>query len=388
MDIQKIQHYLQEHRLDGWLLYDFNKMNPIAYSIAEISGMTTRRWFCLIPAHGEVQWIIPVIEQHIFTDKIGQKHIYQTWKQLWEKLADLLTTGHTIAMEYSPNCAIPYVSRVDAGTVELVQQMGVKVVTSSHLVQHFQALLSAAQYDSHRQAVNGVYEAKNRALKYIQEQREKQVEVREWQVQQFIMAVFKELNLITNHPPIVAVNANASNPHYAPLEGQSDTIKYGDLVLLDIWAKLDQDRAIYADITWMAYVGAEVPGNILEIWNVVREARDNAVRKVQSAFTTNRPIHGYEVDDASREVIQAAGYGEYFVHRTGHNIHEEDHGNGAHMDNFETHDERPIVPNTLFSIEPGIYLPDFGIRSEINVFIDPDQGAVITTLPQTGIECI
>ncbi len=388
MDVKAIQQHLKEAKLDGWLMYDFQGTNPIALSVTGIKGMSTRRWYCFIPAEGEVQWIIPVIEQHLFANQPGIHYIYQTWKGLWEGLSKILKSRTRIAMEYSPNCAIPYVSRVDAGTLELVQQMGVNVVSSAHLVQFFQATLNAAQYESHLKAVESVYKAKDDAIRFIQTNLEKQSVVTEWMVREFIADRFIEYGLITSFLPIIAVNKNASNPHYEPTEDGSTAISRDDLVLLDIWAKLDQRSTIYADITWMVYTGKSVPSLVENIWKIVRDARDAGVRIVQKAFVGNMPICGYEVDDATRKVITDAGYGKYFIHSTGHNIHEKDHGDGAHMDNFETYDEREILPRTLFSIEPGIYLPELGIRSEINVYIHPEKGPQITTPPQTSLTLI
>ncbi len=388
MDVQPIQEYLRENELDGWLLYDFQGMNPIARDIARIEGFSTRRWFCFIPARGEPQWIIPVIEQHIFEGKPGQFHVYETWKSLWQKLTEILKTRFKIAMEYSPNCAIPYVSRVDAGTLELVQQMEVEIVSSGELVQYFQARLTDEQYETHLGAVDGVYEVKNSAIRFIQENLERQLEVSEWMVRQHIAKKFKELKMATDFLPIIAVNENAANPHYEPLEDRFKLIQKNDLVLMDIWAKLDRKHSIYADITWMSYVGEEIPSDIQKVWRIVCEARDAAVNKIKKAFITNKEICGYEVDDVTRKVIKKAGYEKYFFHRTGHNIHEQVHGNGTHMDNYETHDERVIVPRTCFSIEPGIYLPEFGIRSEINMYIHPEKGPIITTPPQTGLTTI
>lgn len=388
MDIQAIQEYLREHNLDGWLLYDFQGMNPIACSMANIQGMTTRRWFCFIPAKGELQWIIPAIEQHVFDGKPGQFHVYPTWKVLWEKLTEILKTRFKIAMEYSPNCAIPYVSRVDAGTLELVRQMEVEIVSSGDLVQYFQARLTEKQYESHLKAVDAIYKIKDQTIQFVREERDQSLEVTEWMVQQFIADKFREMGIVTNNLPIIATNQHASNPHYEPREENRTPIVNGDLLLMDIWGKLDQDYAIYADITWMAFIGPEIPDEIQNVWDIVRNARDNATQFVKSAMVTNKVIHGYEVDEMARNVIKDAGYGEFFFHRTGHNIHEQDHGNGAHMDNFETYDERRILPRTLFSIEPGIYLPNFGIRSEINVYIHPEKGPQVTTLPQTGITTI
>ncbi|OQY26832.1 MAG: hypothetical protein B6244_12655 [Candidatus Cloacimonetes bacterium 4572_55] len=388
MNYQEIQEYLKDHKLDGWLLYDFQGTNPIARSVAQIEGMSTRRWYCFIPSRGELQWIIPAIERHLFESKPGQFHIYKTWKGLWEKLSNILKSRSKIAMEYSPNCAIPYISRVDAGTVELVNQMEIEIVSSGDLVQHFQARLTEKQYESHLKAVDLVYEAKDSAIHFIRHQLDDQLEVSEWMTRQFLADEFKKLGLITNYLPIVAVNENAGNPHYESMGKKSSLITKGDLVLMDIWAKINEKHSIYADITWMSYVGEEVPTDVENVWTIVRDARDRGVQTVKNAFIANDEIRGYEIDDATRQVIQDAGYGDYFIHRTGHNIHEEDHGNGAHIDNFETHDARLIVPRTCFSIEPGVYLPQFGVRSEINVYIDPVQGPIVTTPPQTGLTIV
>jgi Xaa-Pro dipeptidase len=271
---------------------------------------------------------------------------------------------------------IPYVGLVDAGTVELVKSCGVEVVSSADLVQQFEASWSEEHWQSHRAAGQVVHQAVGTAFAAIRDAAHAGKEISEYDVQQEMVRLFAANGLITDEPPCVAVNANTADPHYSPSPEASRPIRAGDFVLLDVWAKENKPGAVYFDITWTGYVGEKVPERYSKVFEVVREARDNAIILVQKSLQAGRILHGYQVDDAAREVIERNGYGTFFVHRTGHSIGEDVHGNGANMDNFETHDERRIIPRTCFSIEPGIYLHDFGVRSEVNVFIGAREACV------------
>jgi Xaa-Pro dipeptidase len=279
-------------------------------------------------------------------------------------------------MQYSPMCAIPYVSLVDGGTLELVRSCGVEIATSANLVQLFEARWSAEQLEMHLEAGRRVDRVRGEAFKYIASALNSGRAINEWDVNRFIRAGFAQAGLVTDHGPIVGVNANMSNPHYEPEAEGSAPIRKGDAVLIDMWAKLDKAGAVYYDITWTGYCGAEPPSAIQNVFDVVSGGRDRAIELVKTGISQSKTIHGFEVDDAARGFIKEKGVAEYFVHRTGHSIGEEVHGTGANMDNLETHDERKLIPGTCFSIEPGVYLPEFGIRSEVNMYIGTSEAFV------------
>ena len=381
MRIAEIQQALREEGLDGWLFFDHHRRDPLAYRVLQFepTQMVTRRWYYLVPAQGEPRGMVHKIEAEVLAPLPGQKIPYSGWAQQREKLAELLTGCKTVAMQYSPLCAVPYVSNVDAGTVELVRETGVDIRSSANLIQLFEARWSAEQYEMHKEAgrrVDGVLRAAfNSAVT---------VPSTEYSIQQFIRMAFEHEGMVTDHGPIVAVNQNASNPHYEPTSASCSLIRAADLILIDLWAKLDRPGAVYYDITWTGYYGANPPDRMQNVFAIVSGARDAAVKLVQDAAAQGRELAGYQVDDAARGHIQAAGYADFFFHRTGHSIGEEVHGNGANMDNLETHDERKIIPGTCFSVEPGIYLPEFGIRSEVNVYRGPDR-AEVTGAVQTEL---
>jgi Xaa-Pro aminopeptidase len=306
----------------------------------------------------------------------GVKTQYSSWKSQIEQLRRMLAGCRRVAMQYSPRCAIPYVAMVDAGTLELVRECGVDVVSSADLVQQFEACWDEEKLAAHLEAGRRVDRIRRQAFDLVSARLGGNTAIGELEVKQFILDRFTESGLITDHGPIVAVNENASNPHYEPSPAHNRLIRPGDLLLIDMWAKLNAPGAVYYDITWTAYCGADPPDKMLEIFDIVCQARDRAVACVAEAAATGRELCGYEVDDAAREHIRQAGYGERFFHRTGHSIGTEVHGAGANMDNLETHDERRILPWTCFSIEPGIYLDEFGIRSEVNVFVGEGQAAI------------
>ena len=384
MNLDEIQRILKSCEIDGWLLYDFRGINPIAQRVAGVAeSMLTRRWFCYIPSRGDPTWLIHRIEQSHFSQVSGRIRNYMSWRELHHEIMTLLSDSGKVAMEYSPNASIPYVSRVDAGTLELIQSFGVQVVSSANLVQHIEACLTEDQLGTHREAARLILEVKDLAFAWISEQVKAGKSISEYDVQCLIMAHFDSMNLTAGHPPIVAVNANSSAPHYFPTSAKHQPVKEGDYILIDLWAKKDSLNAVYADTTWVAYAGKQAPEQYVKIFEIVRNARDRAVTFIRDMTAAGNTSYGYEVDDVARAYIAEKGYSECFVHRVGHNIGTEIHGNGVNIDNFETRDERPLIPGICFSIEPGIYLPEFGIRSEIDVFLaHPKQGGVIvTTVP-------
>ena len=378
MQIEEIQKALRNEKLDGWLFFDHHQRDPLAYRILKLNPTrtVTRRWYYLIPAEGEPKGLVHAIESGVLKGLPGTTKIYSSWSGQVEGIKSLLAGCRRVAMQYSPNCAIPYVSLVDGGTLELVRGAGVEVVTSANLVQLFEARWTADQLEMHLEAGRRVDRIRAEAFRTIGAALQAHRTINEWQVNRFIRDGFEKSGMITDHGPIVGVNANMSNPHYEPSPDGSSEIRKGDAVLIDMWAKLDRPGAVFYDITWTGYCGAEPPSAIQNVFEVVRDARERAVERVQSAMRNHETIHGFDVDDAARGHIKEKGFAEYFVHRTGHSIGEEVHGTGANMDNLETHDERRIIPGTCFSVEPGVYLPDFGIRSEVNVYVSPGEARV------------
>ena len=384
MKITEIQRQLTALELDAWLLYDFRGINPIAQNVAGLAeAHITRRWFCLIPARSEPRWLVHKIETSNFVDVQGNIELYAGWEELSTQMRVLLTDVKTVAMEYSPNAEIPYISRVDAGTLEWIRAFGIEVQTSAELAQRMEARLNDAQAAGHQTSARLVMQAKNRAFAWIGSQLRDGKAITEYDVQQQILGHFETMGLVTDHPPIVAVNAKSSDPHYAPSATDTQEIKAGDFILIDLWAKQKDPDAVFADTTWVAYAGKTVPTQYVEIFDIVKAARDRAVQFIRERWALDAPIHGYEVDDCVRGYITEKGYGEYFIHRTGHNIGTVIHGNGVNLDNLETRDARALISGICFSIEPGIYLSDFGVRTEIDVYLaGPGRdGVKVTTAP-------
>ncbi len=379
MRLAEIQKALREEGLDGWLFFDHHHRDPLAYRVLQFTpgSMVTRRWYYFVPASGTPRGLAHKIEAETLKELPGEVRFYAGWNELGDGLREILGGARRVAMQYSPDCAVPYVSMVDAGTVEWIRGMGVEVVTSANLIQLFEARWTPLELENHLEAGRRVDRIRAEAFRLVSERLRVGERVTEWEMQQFILARFRERGLMTDHGPDVAVNANASNPHYNPTQEACSAIGRGDLVLMDMWAKLDIPAGVYYDITWVGYCGEQPPSRMENIFSIVREARDKAVARVQRAISAKEPLCGYQVDDAARAHIRAAGLDHYFFHRTGHSIGSEVHGTGANMDNLETHDERRIIPWTCFSIEPGIYLPEFGIRSELNMFVG-DEGALVT----------
>jgi Xaa-Pro aminopeptidase len=377
MDLAKIQQELRNQGLNGWLFFDHHNRDPLAYRVLGIAPrMATRRWYYLIPAEGEPRGLEHRIERGMTAGAPGEKLLYSGWSEQVDRLRQMTAGMKRVAMQYSPLCAIPYVSMVDAGTVELVRSLGLEVVSSAELVQVFEARWSPAQLESHLEAGRRVDKIRGEAFRLIRERTRGGEPLSEVEVKNFIRERFAEAGLVTDHGPIVGVNANSSDQHYEPTEETTAPIRAGDWVLLDMWAKLDQPDAVYYDITWTGFCGDAPPEEMRKVFGVVTGARDAAIRRVEEAIAAGKELRGFEVDDASRAVIAAAGYGEYFVHRTGHSIGVEVHGSGANMDNLENHDERRVIPWTCFSIEPGVYLPHFGVRSEIDMFVGDSEARV------------
>jgi len=378
MQIEEIQNALREEKLDGWLFFDHHQRDPLAYRVLKLApGRTvTRRWYYLIPAHGDPKGLVHAIESGVLTGLPGSMQIYSSWGAQVDGLKSLLAGCQRVAMQYSPNCAIPYVSLVDAGTLELVRSAGVEVVTSANLIQLFEARWTAEQFAMHIEAGKRVDSVRAAAFQKIGAALKAGETITEWQVNRFIRDGFDKAGLVTDHGPIVAVNANMSNPHYEPEAETSLPIRKADAVLIDMWAKLDKPGAVFYDITWTGFCGPNPPSALQNIFEVVTGARDRAIERATTAISRNESIQGFQVDDAARGHIKKRGFGQYFVHRTGHSIGEEVHGTGANMDNLETHDERRIIPRTCFSIEPGVYLPEFGIRSEVNIYVGEGSAQV------------
>jgi len=384
MDLKAIQKALTEAGYDGWLFYDFHNRDLIGARVLKMDTrrFASRRWFYYIPAAGEPKKLVHKIEPWRCDQLPGEKFIYLPWEQQHEMLKEILKGSKKVAMQYSPNNAIPYVSIVDAGTFNLIQSFGVEIVSSADLVSQFESHLSMEDFDSHVEAGVVLQKVKDEAFKEIAKRIKNGDNPTEYQIYEFMVDMMKKGGLHFEDGPIVAVNDHAADPHFEPTPENTHTMMEGDLVLIDLWAKMDRPGSIYYDITWMGYIGTEVPEKIESIFQIGRQARDAAFNFVKERFASNTPVHGWEVDDVCRKVIVDAGYGEYFSHRTGHNIGEEVHGNGVHIDNLETKDERVIIKGTCFSVEPGIYMlhEKIGFRTEIDVFVT-DEGNVEVSGP-------
>lgn len=391
MELDRLQQALCDAGFDGWLFYDFRGSDPLAAGILGLdpAAHRTRRWFYYVPARGEPTRIVHAIETGALDGLPGRRLVYLPWTQLHDFVRATLAGAKRVAMQYSPMSAIPYVSRVDAGTVELVRSCGVEVGSSADLAQQFEVVWSDADYQSHLFAAERIGRLIDDTFAEIGRRVRESGAADEFGIQQFMWERYAADGLVSDHPPIVACNANSADPHFCPTASQSTAIRAGDFVLIDTWAKQAATRSVYFDVTWVGFVGAEPPREIVTVFQIVRDARDAAIQFVQDATRARRVIHGWQVDDAARHVIQRAGFADHFIHRTGHSIHTTTHGNGANMDNLETRDERQILPRTCFSIEPGIYLKGrFGVRSEVNLFVT-ENDAIVTGRPaQRAIVCI
>lgn len=389
MDLQAIQSELQKKGIDGWLFYDFHNRDAIAARILNMntSRFASRRWFYYIPASGEPQKLVHSIEQWRCDHLPGKKNVYLPWQQQHALLKEILGNAKKIAMQYSPYNAIPYVSIVDGGTIELIRSFGIEVVSSADLVSKFESHLTMEDYKSHCEASESMQFIKDSAFKEIARRMKENNPPTEYEIYEYMIDLYKKHNMVCEDGPIVAVNEHAADPHFEPTKENSYRMKEGDLVLIDLWAKKNKPGAIYYDITWMGYIGHSVPKEIEDIFQVARAGRLAALDFVKQCFKENKPVHGWEVDDICRNVLTKAGYGEYFIHRTGHNIGEEVHGNGCHIDNLETKDERVIIPGTCFSIEPGIYMPErkLGYRTEIDIFVTDEGNVEVSGRQQDAI---
>ena len=387
--ILEIQRVLREHdSTDGWLFYDFRGSDLLAYRVLLLDPRmhVTRRWYYWIPAHGTPQKLVHGIEPHVLDSLPGHSIAYVSWDQQRQSLARILTGHRRIAMQYSPMNAVPYVSRVDAGTIELVKSFGVDVVTSADFIQLFEARWTDRQLESHQYAAAALRRIVDEAFGHVSQCLTHGPGLTEYGLQQFILSRIKDAGMMTSSAPIAAVNEHSADPHYGPAAIGSSTMKRDDLVLIDLWAKQTDVGSVYADITWTAYAGSTVPEKHRAVFDVVRRGRDTALEFVRENVRVGRRPFGHEVDAACRSVIQVAGYGDQFIHRTGHSIGEEVHGNGANIDSLETHDTRRLMPRTCFSIEPGVYLAgEFGIRSELDVYLT-ERDALVFGLPlQTAL---
>ncbi len=382
--LEAIQQMLRAQSLDGWLLYDFHGINPIARRVAGIpqDRILSRRWACFIPAQGDPRWLVHAIEWGGLKDIIPEAHTYVRYGEWYDGVREILAGARRVAMEISPGGAIPTVSRVDGGTLDTVRSLGVDVLSSADLIQIAEAVWSPGQMESHRRAVRLLMATKDLAFALIREEVAGGRFPTELDVQQFILQEFRAGDLFTDHPPIVAVNEHAADPHYAPNPRENRPIGPGDVVLIDMWARENAPEAVYGDITWMGYVGEKPPRPLRDVFEVVRHARDAVVEWADERVRRGEPVHGYELDDVARGIIGKAGYGPYFIHRTGHSLGVDVHANGVNLDNLETQDRRRLMPGIGFTVEPGIYLLEqgFGVRLEIDCYVHEDE-VEVTTLP-------
>jgi Xaa-Pro dipeptidase len=381
MDLEKIQAALREQQVDGWLFYDHHHRDPIAYRILGLSESlhVSRRWYYFVPATGEPRKLTHRVESGKLASLPGSGSVYSSWQELDSGLRAMLEPYKTLAMQYSPRNAIMYVSMVDAGTIEDLRTMGKTIVSSADLVSRFEAVLTPEQIASHYQAQKAIDEILAEAWKYIAAGSHNEFDVMVW-----LREAMRRAGIAEGYGPNVSVNANSSDSHYEPTSTYARSINKGDFLLIDIWGQMDHPGSCFYDITWTGVVGRAPSDREQQVFSVVARARDAAIRTVQEAFAAGKPIAGWQADDAARTVIREAGFADFFTHRTGHSIASETHGNGANLDNLETHDERLILPYTCFSVEPGIYLPEFGVRSEINMLTEPGK-AVVTGPTQTEL---
>lgn len=377
MNLSAIQSTLRERNIDAWLFYDHHHRDPIAYRVLGLPEeiMVTRRWFYVIPASGDPVKLVHRIEAGHLDSLPGKKLVYSGWQELFAQIKTMLSSYRDIAMQYSPNNLVFTVSMVDGGTLDLIRGLGKNVVSSADLVAQFESTLTDEQIKTHYEARDLVDSITAEAFKEIG-RRVRNGGTREHDIQKWFMEAFGRENLVTDDPPIVAVNANSGNPHYEPGPSNSAAIREGDFVLLDVWAKKNTPGAVFYDITWTGFVGKSPSDRMREVFEVVRQGRDLGVKTVSDAISAGRAIAGWEVDRAVRDHIASKGFGDYFIHRTGHSIATNIHANGANMDDLEIHDERRILPNSCFSIEPGVYLPEFGVRSEVNMMVRPKAAEV------------
>ncbi len=376
-DISAIQDDLREAGLDGWLFYDFRGRDPLAQRILALpGGMRTRRWFYFVPAKGEPRKLVHKIEAASLESLPGERLFYSAQSELEKNLKKLVGRARRVAMQYSPKNTIPYVSMVDAGTVELVRAAGCRVMSSADLIQKYEAAWTPAQLESHLAAGIAIDRIVREAFQYAAKCVREKRAITEYDLKRWMLERFDEAQITTDEGPDIAVNENASDPHYQAEPGSSSPVREGDLLLLDVWGKTRSPESVYYDITWVGYLGAKVPEKHAKIFRIVREARDRAIEFVKKGVASGKPPQGCQVDSVAREHITKAGYGKYFFHRTGHSIGQMVHGNGANMDGLETHDVRRVIPRTCFSIEPGIYLPEFGVRSEVNVYVGEREARV------------
>jgi Xaa-Pro dipeptidase len=388
LDVAAVQDALSAEGLDGWLLYDFRGINPIALDVTGVSRqgghLATRRWYYLIPAAGEPRGLVHAIESATLTHLPGGTERYAGREQLEGGLKRLLAGMRRVAMEYSPLCAIPYVARVDAGTVELIRQIGVEVASSGDLVQRFSAVWRDPEIATHHAAADRLHRVKDRAFDAVASRTRDRVPTTEYDIQQLMAGWFTDEGLVSDSEPNVSAGENAGNPHYLPTATAARAIRADDLVLLDLWGKLDLPGAVFADITWVGYTGRRVPDRMTRAFDAVRDARDAGIGLVQSRIRAGQDVRGWEVDRAAASVLRDGGYGDRILHRTGHSLGEAVHGNGVNMDDYETHDDRRLLPGTGFTIEPGVYFDDFGVRSEINMIVQA-RDAILTGPRQTAI---
>lgn len=382
MKLEAMQSALREAGVDGWLFYDHHHRDPIGERILGLDPKAhiTRRYYYYVPAEGDPRKLVHRIEPGRLDTLPGSKGMYSSWQELAAGLEAMLRGANRIAMQYSPNNAIMYVSMVDAGTVEFLRSIGKQIVSSADLVSQFEAVLTAEQIASHtvaQKAIDAILEeAWKKIARALRPAHGEPTPLTEFDMVEWLANAMRNEGLVWENGPNVSVNANASDSHYEPTKEKCSPINNGDFLLIDIWGKSEQPESIFYDITWTGVIGREPSEIEQRVFTTVRDARDAAIHAVESAYAEGRQIRGFEADDAARAVIRNAGYGDYFTHRTGHNIAVEIHGPGAHLDNLETHDERLLLPNTCFSVEPGIYLPEFGVRSEVDMLTAPGKAWV------------
>lgn len=378
--LPSIQQKLKDEKMNGWLIYDFRRNNDIGCDFLEIphDQLLTRRFFYWIPKYGEPVKVVSLVEPNSLDHLPGKKLTYLSWQNLEQYVKSLLTPQTSIVMEYSPKNAVPAVSKVDAGTMDLIRSFGVDVLSSAEIMQHYTSVWDESQLKLHLEAAKVLDDTAQKTWQMIHDVIKANHKLTEYDVQQFMIEYMHMNHCVLEGHPICAINENSADPHYTPTAKKSKSIVPGDFILIDLWCKKKERHAVFADITRVACLGKPTEKQQM-VFQIVRKAQQQATEFVQKRILEDKPLMGWEIDQAARQVIVDADFGQYFIHRTGHNIDIKDHGNGTHIDSLETLDLRPIIPNTCFSIEPGIYITgEFGVRLEYDIFIKADKSILVT----------
>jgi Xaa-Pro aminopeptidase len=384
--IENARIFMKKKNIDSWVLYDFKGSNPIFWRVIGRKLSTSRRCFLFIFKEGKPKILTQMVDKHLFKNLGIQIIDYTSREDMEEKMNGLLKNIKVITMEYSQRANIPYIGRVDAGTIELLIEREIEVISSGDIFQYSAARWTREEFDTHLEAVKKIVNIKDEAFEFARKKIVKNQHLTEFEVQEFIMQRFAQEKMITEDRPIVAVNENTSNPHYTPTKNESKRIEPESLLMIDLWAKKDKINSIYSDITWMAYFGKKIPEDYEKVFDIIAEARNKVIYFLKNKLRDKSACAGWELDKIARDVISSRGFSNQFIHRTGHSIGTSLHGDSVNLDNYESKDTRTIIPGIGFTIEPGIYFDEWGIRSEINVYINETKPIVTTPIQESIIK--